>query len=182
MRSVSLKVLLADDSVPAQNMGKKILVDAGYDVVTASNGLEAWRKISDVIPDIAILDIFMPGYSGLELCARLRAGAQTASLPVILTVGKLEPYRPEDGEQVHSSAVIVKPFSADELIGAVRSLVGTSPAAEVLPEPEAEVPPGEVLSMDAEADPLQQSHAGSEHSGLGRRAIGCGGARTASLD
>ena len=168
---MSLKVLLADDSVPAQNMGKKILVDAGYDVVTASNGLEAWRKISDVIPDIAILDIFMPGYSGLELCARLRAGAQTASLPVILTVGKLEPYRPEDGEQVHSSAVIVKPFSADELIGAVRSLVGTSPAAEVLPEPEAEVPPGEVLSMDAEADPLQQSHAGSEHSGLGHAAL-----------
>jgi len=74
-----LHVLLADDSVPAQNMGKKILVDAGYDVLTVSNGLEALRKISESTPDIAILDIFMPGYTGLEICERLRASAPTAT-------------------------------------------------------------------------------------------------------
>jgi CheY-like chemotaxis protein len=108
-------------------MGKKILVDAGYKVLTVSNGLEALRKIAETIPDIAILDIFMPGYTGLELCERLRASAATATLPVILTVGKLEPYRPEDGEHVHSNAVIVKPFAAAELISAVRSLIGAPP-------------------------------------------------------
>jgi len=124
-----LNILLADDSVPAQNMGKKILVDAGYKVLTVSNGLEALRKIAETIPDIAILDIFMPGYTGLELCERLRASAATATLPVILTVGKLEPYRPEDGEHVHSNAVIVKPFAAAELISAVRSLIGAPPVA-----------------------------------------------------
>jgi CheY-like chemotaxis protein len=123
---VLLKVLLADDSVPAQNMGKKILVDAGYDVLTASNGLDALRKINEAPPDIAILDIFMPGYSGLELCARLRGATPTAALPVILTVGKMEPYRSEDGEQVKSNAVIIKPFAAAELISAVRSLIGES--------------------------------------------------------
>ena len=72
-----MNVLLADDSVPAQNMGKKILVDAGYGVLTASNGLEARRKIAESVPDIAILDIFMPGYTGLEICERLRASAAT---------------------------------------------------------------------------------------------------------
>jgi CheY-like chemotaxis protein len=121
---VAYKVLLADDSVPAQNMGKKILIDAGYDVLTVSNGLEALRKIAETMPDIAILDIFMPGYTGLEICERLRAKADTAALPVILTVGKLEPYRPEDGEHVRSNAVIVKPFAAAELTAAVRSLIG----------------------------------------------------------
>ncbi len=124
-----LNILLADDSVPAQNMGKKILMDAGYGVVTVSNGLEALRKIGDAVPDMAILDIFMPGYTGLEICKHLRASAATAAVPVILTVGKLEPYRPEDGEQVQSNAVIVKPFAASELISAVRSLIG-SPVAE----------------------------------------------------
>lgn len=124
---MSLHILLADDSMPAQNMGKKILTDAGYDVTTVSNGLEALRKIAETVPDIAILDIFMPGYSGLEVCQKLRANAATAALPVILTVGKLEPFRPEDGEQVRSNAVIVKPFSATELISAVRSLVGGPP-------------------------------------------------------
>jgi len=140
---VALKVLLADDSVPAQNMGKKILVDAGYEVVAVSNGLEALKKIADSVPDIAILDIFMPGYTGLEVCSRLRGNAVTAELPVILTVGKLEPYKPEDGEKVHSNAVIVKPFASEELVSAVRSLVGLPfairpevPAAKAPAQPE----------------------------------------------
>ena len=142
-----LHVLLADDSVPAQNMGKKILADAGYDVLTVSNGLEALRKIAEHAPDIAILDIFMPGYTGLEICERLRASAATAALPVILTVGKLEPYRPEDGEHVHSNAVIVKPFAAAELVSAVRSLIGT------------EAPHLPVDSLNPDAHPLEGSAA-----------------------
>ena len=130
---MALHILLADDSVPAQNMGKKILTEAGYDVTTVGNGLEALRKIAETIPDLLILDIFMPGYSGLEVCQKMRASTATAALPVILTVGKLEPYRAEDGEQVHSNAIIVKPFAATELISAVRSLVGGPPEAAPLP-------------------------------------------------
>ena len=134
---MALHILLADDSVPAQNMGKKILTDAGYAVTTVGNGLEALRKIAETVPDIAILDIFMPGYTGLEICQKLRANQSTALLPVILTVGKLEPYRAEDGEHVHSNAVIVKPFAAAELISAVRSLVGGPPTSvpEQVPDP-----------------------------------------------
>ncbi len=116
---MALHILLADDSVPAQNMGKKILTDAGFEVTTASNGLEAIRKIADTVPDVAVLDIFMPGYSGLEVCQKLRASAATATLPVVLTVGKLEPYRPEDGARVQSTAVIVKPFIAADLVKVV---------------------------------------------------------------
>jgi CheY-like chemotaxis protein len=146
-----MNILLADDSVPAQNMGKKILMDAGYGVVTVNNGLEALRKIAETVPDIAILDIFMPGYTGLEICKRLRASAETASIPVILTVGKLEPYRPEDGEEVQSNAVIVKPFAAAELISAVRSLIGRPPM-------EAAAHPGEIPGqIKAASDPLQES-------------------------
>jgi CheY-like chemotaxis protein len=150
---VPLNILLADDSVPAQNMGKKILVDAGYDVLTVSNGLEALRKIAATAPDIAIMDIFMPGYTGLEVCERLRASTATAALPVILTVGKLEPYRPEDGEHVHANAVIVKPFAAAELIAAVRSLIGAPPArvADAI-----SASAGEHSAVDTDTDPLQE--------------------------
>lgn len=145
-----LNILLADDSVPAQNMGKKILVDAGYQVLTVSNGLEALRRIADAVPDIAILDIFMPGYTGLEICERLRASPATATLPVILTVGKLEPYRAQDGEQVHSNAIIVKPFAAAELVSAVRSLIGSP---EVVEEPTVQQsPPKPADSHDSAED------------------------------
>ncbi len=155
---MAYKVLLADDSVPAQNMGKKILIEAGYDVLTVSNGLEALRKIADTLPDIVILDIFMPGYTGLEICARLRSKAATAELPVILTVGKLEPYRPEDGEQVRSNAVIVKPFAAAELTAAVRSLLGVRRAEVVF---SAENPPPANV-----ADPLAEDLAASNEKPL----------------
>jgi CheY-like chemotaxis protein len=158
---VALKVLLADDSVPAQNMGKKILTDAGYEVTTVSNGLEAIRKIAETVPDIAILDIFMPGYTGLEICERLRANVATAEIPVILTVGKLEPYRAEDGEQVRSNAVIIKPFAADELISAVRDLIGAQ-TAEVAPVAPARNPrPWEDEAADADsASPFGGNGAG----------------------
>jgi CheY-like chemotaxis protein len=127
---VAVKILLADDSAPAKSQGKKILEDAGYEVVACSNGLEAQRKIAESRPDLAILDIFMPGYSGLELCDRLRADPATASLPVILTVGQMEPYRREEGDQVRASAVVIKPFGDEELISAVRNLIG-APGASV---------------------------------------------------
>ena len=62
---MSLKILLADDSVTAQNMGKKILSDAGFEVIAVSNGSAALKKIPDINPDLVILDIYMPGYTGL---------------------------------------------------------------------------------------------------------------------
>ena len=114
-----MKILLADDSVTAQNMGKKILSEAGHEVVCVSNGAAALKKVSEQEPDLVILDIYMPGYSGLEVCQRLKEGPATANLPVVLTVGKLEPFRKEDAQRVRAEALIVKPFEASELAAAV---------------------------------------------------------------
>lgn len=114
-----MKILLADDSVTAQNMGKKILSEAGHEVVCVSNGAAALKKVSEQEPDLVILDIYMPGYSGLEVCQRLKEASKTADLPVVLTVGKLEPFRKEDAQRVRAEALIVKPFEASELAAAV---------------------------------------------------------------
>ena len=75
-------ILLADDSVTAQNMGKKILSDAGFEVITVSNGSAALKKAIELIPDIAVLDVYMPGYSGLEVCKQLKENAKTADIPM----------------------------------------------------------------------------------------------------
>ena len=91
---MSRKILLADDSVTAQNMGRKILADAGYDVVTVNNGSAALKRIAEIKPDLIVLDVYMPGYSGLEVCQRLKDSAETEHIPVLLTVGKLEPFKP----------------------------------------------------------------------------------------
>jgi CheY-like chemotaxis protein len=119
---VPLKILLADDSMIAQSMGKKILSEAGYDVTTVSNGAAAIKKFPELQPDILLLDVYMPGYSGLEVTEKIRNSPATAHVPILLTVGKLEPFRPEEGMKAKADGVIVKPFEATDLIAVVDQL------------------------------------------------------------
>jgi len=116
------KILLADDSVTAQNMGRKILADAGYEVITVNNGSAALKKIAEQKPDLIVLDVYMPGYSGLEVCQRLKEVGETSRIPVLLTVGKLEPFKPEEAKRVRADGFIVKPFEASELLSALSKL------------------------------------------------------------
>ena len=116
------RVLLADDSVTAQNMGRRILADAGYEVVTVNNGSAALKKIAENKPDIIVLDVYMPGYGGLEVCQRVKQSPDTARIPVLLTVGKLEPFKPEEARRVGADAFIIKPFEATELLTALTKL------------------------------------------------------------
>lgn len=116
------KILLADDSVTAQNMGRKILADAGYEVITVNNGSAALKKIAEQKPDVIVLDVYMPGYSGLEVCQRLKEVGETARIPILLTVGKLEPFKQEEVKRVRADGFIVKPFEASELLSALSKL------------------------------------------------------------
>jgi CheY-like chemotaxis protein len=115
-------VLLADDSVTAQNMGRRILTDAGYEVITVNNGSAALKKIHEVRPDLIVLDVYMPGYGGLEVCQRLKESGDTAKIPVLLSVGKMEPFKADEAKRVRADAHIVKPFEASELLAALAKL------------------------------------------------------------
>ena len=125
------KILLADDSVTAQNMGRKILTDAGYDVITVNNGSAALKKIAEGKPDLIVLDVYMPGYSGLEVCQRIKENRETARIPILLTVGKLEPFKPEEARRARADAFVVKPFEASELLAALTKLED-----KIIPQPE----------------------------------------------
>ena len=115
-------VLLADDSVTAQNMGRRILIDAGYEVITVNNGSAALKKIHESRPDLIVLDVYMPGYGGLEVCQRLKESSETTKIPVLLTVGKMEPFKSEEARRVRADGHIVKPFEASELLAALTKL------------------------------------------------------------
>lgn len=115
-------VLLADDSVTAQNMGRRILMDAGYEVITVNNGSAALKKIHENKPDLIVLDVYMPGYGGLEVCQRLKESGETMRIPVLLTVGKMEPFKSDEAKRVRADAHIVKPFEASELLAALTRL------------------------------------------------------------
>ncbi|HXY48935.1 MAG TPA: response regulator [Terriglobales bacterium] len=125
------KILLADDSVTAQNMGRKILTDAGYEVITVNNGSAALKRIAEQKPDLIVLDVYMPGYSGLEVCQRIKENRETARIPVLLTVGKLEPFKPEEARRAQADAFVVKPFEASELLTTLTRLED-----KIVPQPE----------------------------------------------
>lgn len=160
------KILLADDSVTAQNMGRKILADAGYEVITVNNGSAALKKIAEAKPDIIILDVYMPGYSGLEVCQRLKEVQETSRIPILLTVGKLEPFKPEEAKRVRAEGFIVKPFEASELLAALAKLED-----KIVPRAEASKP-GRFARANAAIDEgraYDKTVAGEEDSGWKNR-------------
>ena len=153
-----LKILLADDSLTAQNMGKKILADAGYEVIAVSNGAQAMKRIASDKPDLVVLDVYMPGYTGVEVCERMRNSRETARTPVVLSVGKMEAFKPEEGTRVRADGLIVKPFEATELLAVVKKLAETlSPAPRPKRQPEPESVPERVEATTAAAEPELES-------------------------
>ena len=154
---MSLKILLADDSLTAQNMGKKILTEAGYDVIAVSNGAQALKKIASELPDLVVLDVYMPGYSGVELCERMRNSRETARIPIVLSVGKMEAFKPEEVTRVRADGLIIKPFEASELLAVVKKLGERVPPrpkrqshAESEPQEVAELTPSEPTPHEPE--------------------------------
>lgn len=167
---MALKILLADDSMTAQKLGQKILTDAGHEVIAVSNGAAAVKRITEHKPDLLILDVFMPGYSGPEVCAKVRGGAEGANIPVLLTVGQMEHFDPADAEKVKADGVIVKPFVAkdlEELVAKIEQKLKAAPAAAPIPD---------TVKMEAFQDPsyeewkvTAEDHAGEEESGAADR-------------
>ena len=159
---MSLRILFADDSMTAQNMGKKILSEAGYDVVAVSNGAAAVKKIAEQKPDIIILDVYMPGYSGLEVCEKVRGSLETMKIPVLLTVGKMEPYKPEDANRVKADGVIIKPFEASDLLAIIKKF-----EERIAQTP---VPPMVAQAVRAEVEYQEETSAAVEH--MDQRSMG----------
>lgn len=162
---MSLRILFADDSMTAQNMGKKILSEAGYDVVAVSNGAAAVKKIAEQKPDIIILDVYMPGYNGLEVCEKVRGSLDTVKIPVLLTVGKLEPYKAEDGHRVKADGVIIKPFEATDLLAIVKKF---EERIALMPPPPIAAPPPPPAPKYEEEEPMPEP---AEHKQAGKGSV-----------
>jgi CheY-like chemotaxis protein len=103
-------------------MGRRIMTDAGYEVITVNNGSAALKKIHESHPDLIVLDVYMPGYGGLEVCQRLKESEATMKIPVLLTVGKMEPFKVDEAKRVRADGHIIKPFDASELLSALTKL------------------------------------------------------------
>ena len=104
---------------------------AQYTVETASRGDEAEIRLSENPPDLVILDWMLPGLSGIELCRRLRARAETRQMPIIILTARGEESERIRGLATGADDYIVKPFSIPELIARVNALLRRASPAKV---------------------------------------------------
>ena len=117
-------VLVADDEADIVTLVALRLRRAGYEVITAANGDQALELALAGKPDVAVLDVRMPGLDGYELTARLRAEAVTAKIPIILLSASVHQANVDRGFEVGATAYMRKPFNPTELLAEIEQALG----------------------------------------------------------
>jgi len=122
-QSNSLRVMVIDDSKTIRRTAETLLKNAGCDVVTAIDGFDALAKIADTKPHIIFVDIMMPRLDGYQTCALIKNNNVFRTTPVIMLSSKDGLFDKAKGRVVGSDQYITKPFSKEELIGAIKTHV-----------------------------------------------------------
>ena len=124
-RSLSgLKILVVDDSKTIRRTAETLLTKEGCQVFTAIDGFDALSKIADHQPDLIFVDIMMPRLDGYETCSLIKHNKMFKETPVIMLSSKDGLFDRARGRIVGSEQYLTKPFTKDELLGAVSNQVG----------------------------------------------------------
>ena len=114
-------ILIVEDDEDLRRLFRTALALAGYDVVEAGDGLEALQRIDQVLPDLVVLDLLLPGMSGIVVQQELAAQALTRQIPVVVITGTaIEP------ASLDVACLLRKPVSPDDLIEAVRQCLAAA--------------------------------------------------------
>ncbi|MDQ1745436.1 MAG: two-component system, OmpR family, phosphate regulon response regulator PhoB [Pseudonocardiales bacterium] len=120
--------LIAEDDRDIRELVTAKLSASGYQVLSFSNGPAALAAANEHQPDVALLDVMMPGISGIEILTRLQKDPRTRSIPVILLTAKSQEFDIDSGFAVGAADYIVKPFSPRDLVARVNAVIGRTPA------------------------------------------------------
>ncbi len=113
--------LIAEDDHDIRELVATKLASAGYQVIAVGDGTAALIELRDRLPDIALLDVTMPGISGLEIISELRDDPLTAAIPIILLSAKSQEFDVENGIAIGAVDYVIKPFSPRELLSRVEA-------------------------------------------------------------
>jgi twitching motility two-component system response regulator PilG len=118
-----LKILVIDDSKTIRRTAETLLAKEGCEVFTAVDGFDALSKIADHRPDIIFVDIMMPRLDGYQTCSLIKHNKTFKDTPVIMLSSKDGLFDRARGRLVGSEQYLTKPFTKDELLGAIHSHV-----------------------------------------------------------
>jgi len=121
-----MKILIADDDPQILRALRITLGARGYDVVTAPDGRAALDAAAREHPDLIVLDLGMPGLSGIEVIEGVRGWSQ---VPILVVSGRSESWDKVDALDAGADDYVTKPFQADELLARIRALSRRTPAS-----------------------------------------------------
>ena len=114
-----MRILIADDD-PQMVRALRITLSArGYDVTTAADGTEALRLAVDTHPELIVLDLGMPGLTGIEVIEAVRGWSE---VPILVVSGRSDSLEKVDALDAGADDYVTKPFAADELLARIRAL------------------------------------------------------------
>lgn len=123
-------IFLAEDDLHIQQLVKYNLENAGYEVSVFDNGEDLVKHCQQIIPNIFILDIMLPGADGFEICKSIKANSLTMLIPIIFLTAKSEEFEKVLGLELGADDYISKPFSVRELIARVKAVLRRSGKGE----------------------------------------------------
>jgi signal transduction histidine kinase/DNA-binding response OmpR family regulator len=115
-------VLVVEDNADVNEFVARML-RPHYRVRTAADGAAGLQLATELLPDLIVCDVMMPGLSGLEVVARLRADWRSSHIPVILLTARIAPEQQVEGAQAGADLYLTKPFSPALLLESVRTLL-----------------------------------------------------------
>ena len=118
-----LKILVIDDSKTIRRTAETLLSKEGCTVYTAVDGFDALSKIADHHPDVIFVDIMMPRLDGYQTCSLIKHNKTFRGIPVIMLSSRDGLFDRARGRIVGSEHYLTKPFTKDELLGAIASQV-----------------------------------------------------------
>lgn len=118
------KILVIDDEKELLVLITKRLQDAGFEVITADNGMEGMEKARNLNPDLILLDILMPKMDGYEVCRLLKFDDKYKSIPIIILTAKTQESDKCTGSKVGADGYITKPFDVQPLIKLIKKHLG----------------------------------------------------------
>jgi CheY-like chemotaxis protein len=122
------RILLADDSPHAQRMGERILREEGHEVVSVTDADTALVRLTDVDPDLVLVDVSLPGMTGYDLCREVKSRPEHSHVRVLLLAGVLEPVEESAVAAARCDGVIKKPFEASVVMDVIRPLIAQAQA------------------------------------------------------
>lgn len=123
-------ILVVDDYPDTLDVWSVSLRAAGFDVVTAVDGLTALTMAETLVPDLIVLDLELPGRSGYDVATLLRRNPATRHIPLIAATGFSHEAQLARARRAGFDVIVIKPCDPDELIAHIRRLLGGADSKE----------------------------------------------------